>query len=140
VLWKDLSQAQMYVTGGVGARSERGVCTTLSCRMRRRMERAARRSQHDVNWRMLAATGEARFADVMERALYNGINSGFAGREDDMLSESAGVRSGEREKIRNPWYDTTCCPPNRSGRSRVSGIFIRPRRTGCTCTCTTTRR
>jgi DUF1680 family protein len=30
------------------------------------------------NWRMLAATGEAKFADVMERALYNGINSGMS--------------------------------------------------------------
>ena len=30
------------------------------------------------NWRMLAASGDARFADVMERALYNGINSGMS--------------------------------------------------------------
>jgi len=62
------------------------------------------------NWRMLGVTADARFADVMERALYNGINSGIS------LSgtlycyrnplESAG------EKIRNEWYDTTCCPPN----------------------------
>ncbi|MBI4165096.1 MAG: glycoside hydrolase family 127 protein, partial [Acidobacteria bacterium] len=30
------------------------------------------------NWRMLAATGESRFMDVIERALYNGINSGMS--------------------------------------------------------------
>jgi DUF1680 family protein len=30
------------------------------------------------NFRMLAASGESRFADVMERALYNGINSGMS--------------------------------------------------------------
>jgi len=30
------------------------------------------------NWRMLAATGEAKYADVIERALYNGINSGMS--------------------------------------------------------------
>ncbi len=30
------------------------------------------------NWRMLAASGEAKFADVIERALYNGINSGMS--------------------------------------------------------------
>ena len=30
------------------------------------------------NWRMLAASGEAKFTDVIERALYNGINSGMS--------------------------------------------------------------
>jgi DUF1680 family protein len=62
---------------------------------------------------MLAATGEARFADVMERALYNGINSGmslngtlYCYRNPLAFDPASG------EKIRNPWYDTTCCPPN----------------------------
>ena len=30
------------------------------------------------NWRMLAASGDAKFTDVIERALYNGINSGMS--------------------------------------------------------------
>ncbi|MGH9538211.1 MAG: glycoside hydrolase family 127 protein, partial [Terriglobales bacterium] len=65
------------------------------------------------NWRMLAATGDAKFTDVIERALYNGINSGmsldgtlYCYRNPLAFDPSTG------EKIRNPWYDTTCCPPN----------------------------
>jgi DUF1680 family protein len=65
------------------------------------------------NWRMLAATGDAKFTDVLERALYNGINSGmsldgtlYCYRNPLAFDPSTG------EKIRNPWYDTTCCPPN----------------------------
>jgi uncharacterized protein len=65
------------------------------------------------NWRMLAATGEARFTDVIERALYNGINSGmsldgttYCYRNPLAFDPASG------EQIRNPWYDTTCCPPN----------------------------
>jgi uncharacterized protein len=65
------------------------------------------------NWRMLAATGEAKYADVIERALYNGINSGmslngtlYCYRNPLAFDPSGG------DKIRNEWYDKTCCPPN----------------------------
>ena len=65
------------------------------------------------NWRMLSATGDARHADIIERALYNGINSGmsldgklYCYRNPLAYDPSSG------DKIRNPWYDTTCCPPN----------------------------
>ena len=62
---------------------------------------------------MLAATGEARFTDVIERALYNGINSGMS--LDGTLycyRNPLAFDPATGEKIRNPWYDTTCCPPN----------------------------
>jgi DUF1680 family protein len=65
------------------------------------------------NWRMLAVTGDSKFTDVMERALYNGINSGmsldgtlYCYRNPLAFDPSTG------DKIRNPWYDVTCCPPN----------------------------
>ena len=65
------------------------------------------------NWRMLAATGEAKFADVIERALYNGINSGMS--LDGTLycyRNPLAFDPSHGDKIRNDWYDTTCCPPN----------------------------
>jgi uncharacterized protein len=73
------------------------------------------------NARMLAATGKAIYADVIERALYNGINSGMSldGRTycyRNPLAYDPVVDAGDRHtpsgRIRNPWYDTTCCPPN----------------------------
>jgi len=115
VLWKDLVSAQMYVTGGVGARSDGEAfgdpyelpnATAYG-------ESCAAIGNMMWNWRMLAATGEAKYADVIERALYNGINSGmslsgtlYCYRNPLAFDPSGG------DKIRNEWYDTTCCPPN----------------------------
>ena len=126
-LWHDLISAQMYVTGGVGARGTGeafGDDYELP-NLRAYGESCAAIGNMMWNWRMLAATGEARFADVIERALYNGINSGMSldgtlycyrnplefnpsGADDDTV----GGHSERARKIRNPWYDTTCCPPN----------------------------
>jgi DUF1680 family protein len=46
----------------------------------------------------------------MERALYNGINSGMSLDGTTYCYRNPLESAGE--KIRNPWYDTTCCPPN----------------------------
>jgi DUF1680 family protein len=63
------------------------------------------------SWRLLLATGEAKYAEAMERTFYNGILSGvdldgkafFYG--NPLLS-----RSGRK---RNPWnFSCACCPPN----------------------------
>jgi DUF1680 family protein len=115
VLWRDLVNSQMYVTGGVGARSDGeafGDPYELP-NARAYGESCAAIGNMMWNWRMLAATGESKFADVMERALYNGINSGmsldgtlYCYRNPLAFDPSGG------DKIRNDWYDTTCCPPN----------------------------
>jgi len=114
-LWNDLVSAQMYVTGGVGARSD-GEAFGDSYELpnaRAYGESCAAIGNMMWNWRMLAATAEARYADVIERALYNGINSGmslngtlYCYRNPLAFDPSGG------DKIRNEWYDTTCCPPN----------------------------
>jgi uncharacterized protein len=114
-LWEDLSEHQLYVTGGVGARSD-GEAFGNAYELPNETaygESCAAIGNMMWNWRMLAASGEARFTDVMERALYNGINSGmsldgklYCYRNPLAYDPSTG------DKIRNPWYDTTCCPPN----------------------------
>ena len=114
-LWENLVSAQMYVTGGVGARSE-GEAFGNNYELPNFTaygESCAAIGNMMWNWRMLAATGEAKFTDVIERALYNGINSGmslngtlYCYRNPLAFDPSGG------DKIRNPWYDTTCCPPN----------------------------
>lgn len=114
-LWDNLVSAQMYVTGGVGARSD-GEAFGENYELPNFTaygESCAAIGNMMWNWRMLAATGDAKFADVIERALYNGINSGmslngtlYCYRNPLAFDPSGG------DKIRNPWYDTTCCPPN----------------------------
>jgi DUF1680 family protein len=114
-LWNDLVFHQMYITGGVGARSD-GEAFGDPYELPNAQaygESCAAIGNMMWNWRMLAATGDARFTDVIERALYNGINSGmsldgtlYCYRNPLAFDPESG------DKIRNSWYDTTCCPPN----------------------------
>jgi DUF1680 family protein len=84
------------------------------------------------NWRMLAASGEAKHADIIERALYNGINSGmsldgtlYCYRNPLAFDPSGG------DKIRNDWYDVTCCPPNLERTfASIPGYFYSTSRDG----------
>ena len=112
ILWRDLVDRKMYVTGGVGSRAagesfgdpyELPNATAYA-------ESCAAIANMMWNWRLLLVSGEARFADVLERSLYNGVNSGMSlsGKLYCYRSplESAG------EDVRASWYDTTCCPPN----------------------------
>jgi DUF1680 family protein len=119
-LWEDLSKRQMYITGGVGARSE-GEAFGEPYELPNEQaygESCAAIGNMMWNWRMLAASGEARFTDVIERALYNGINSGMSldgttyCYRNPLAFDPSNYDKARGEKIRNPWYDTTCCPPN----------------------------
>jgi uncharacterized protein len=110
-----MTSTKMYITGGVGSRSDGeafGDAYELP-NFRAYGESCAAIGNMMWTWRMLAVTGDAKFTDVIERALYNGINSGmsldgtlYCYRNPLAFDPSTG------DKIRNPWYDVTCCPPN----------------------------
>ena len=114
-LWNDMTSTKMYVTGGVGSRADGeafGDAYELP-NFRAYGESCAAIGNMMWNWRMLAVTGDAKFTDVIERALYNGINSGMS--LDGTLycyRNPLAFDSSTGDKIRNPWYDVTCCPPN----------------------------
>lgn len=71
-------------------------------------------------WRMLLATGDARFADAIERILYNGFLAGvsLAGTEffyvNPLQLRSDAHPDGNRSPAhgRRGWFDCACCPPN----------------------------
>jgi DUF1680 family protein len=111
-LWADLISSKPYITGGVGSRAQGEAfgepyelpdaqAYTESC---------AAIATLMWNWRMMLAFGDSKYADVMERALYNGINSGMS--LDGTLYCYRNPLESDGEKIRNEWYDTACCPPN----------------------------
>ena len=111
-LWADLVNRKMYITGGVGSR-EAGEAFGEAYELPNAQaygESCAAIGNMMWNWRMLLALGRSRFADVIERALYNGINSGMSLSGTMYCYRNPLESSGE--KIRNEWYDTTCCPPN----------------------------
>src|SRR6201996_2454691 len=115
VLWNDLTAHQLYVNGGVGARAA-GEAFGDAYELPNAQaygESCAAIGNMMWNWRMLAASGESKHADVIERALYNGINSGMSLDGTKYCYRNPLAFNPESgEQIRNPWYDTTCCPPN----------------------------
>jgi DUF1680 family protein len=113
--WRDMTERKMYLTGGLGAHHTDEAfgdpyelppdrCYGETC--------AAIASLH-WNWRMLLLTGEARFADLFERALYNGFNAGLSldGRGYSYVNPLH-VRDQRRGTVRQPWFACACCPPN----------------------------
>ena len=112
LLWTDLTMRKMYITGGVGARS---AGESFGDPYELPSESAYAESCAAVanvmwNFRLLMMTGDARYADVLERTLYNGANAGMSLGGNLYCYRNPLASTGE--KLRNPWYDVTCCPPN----------------------------
>ncbi|MEB2362393.1 MAG: glycoside hydrolase family 127 protein, partial [Bryobacterales bacterium] len=114
-LWNDMVSGKMYITGGIGSRAAgeafgdpyelpNAKAYTESC---------AAIANMMWNWRMLAASGDAKYADVLELALYNSVNSGMSLEGTLYCYRNPLELTAEAARsIRNPWYSTTCCPPN----------------------------
>lgn len=112
LLWTDLTTRKMYITGGVGSRAggeSFGDPYELPSEQAY-AETCAAVANVLWNFRMLSLTGDARYTDVLERALYNGVNSGMSLAGTLYCYRNPLASNGD--KLRNPWYDTTCCPPN----------------------------
>jgi uncharacterized protein len=62
------------------------------------------------NWRLLLLTGEARFAELLERTLYNGFLAGLG--LDGMSFFYVNALQTRTPIGRQPWYQCACCPPN----------------------------
>ncbi len=111
-LWQDLVTQKMYITGSVGSR-EVGEAIGEPYELPNEQaytETCAAIGNYMWNWRMLAITGEAKFASIGERALYNGVLSGVSLSGDHYFYRNPLSALGRTE--RKPWYTTTCCPPN----------------------------
>jgi uncharacterized protein len=118
--WDDLARTRTYLTGGMGSRHRDesfGDPYELPPD-RAYAETCASIAGVMLAWRLLLATGEAGYADAVERAVYNGVLSGVSltgtrffyvnplQRRTDRAWEPPG--HGERA----PWYPCACCPPN----------------------------
>lgn len=112
LLWTDLTMRKMYITGGVGSRS---IGESFGDAYELPSEQAYAETCAAVanvmwNFRLLALSGDAKYADLLERTLYNGVNSGMSLSGTLYCYRNPLASNGE--KLRNAWYDTTCCPPN----------------------------
>ena len=107
--WADMVSAKTYLTGGVGSRHKDEALGDLFELPpdRAYCETCAAIASIMWNWRMCLITGEARFAELVERTLYNGLLSGWGldGRSFFYVNPLL-CRGGE---ARQPWYYCACC-------------------------------
>jgi uncharacterized protein len=126
-LWKDITRSKMYITGGVGSRydgesfGEPYELPPDQCYC----ETCAAIGSLMWHWRLLLLTGDGRYADVIERTLFNGILSSPAldGKHffyvNPLMIRSGGSMRHSTNRLeevledgRPEWHEVACCPPN----------------------------
>ncbi len=122
-LWERMTQRQMYVTGGLGAR-HRGEAVGADYELpnaRAYAETCAGIANVMWAWRMLQVSGDAAYADLMERALYNAALPGISldGKAyyyiNPLAADGGPEPAPDRDRDvyrRQPWFTCACCPPN----------------------------
>jgi DUF1680 family protein len=126
-LWDNVTLKRMYVTGGIGS-SSAGERFTYDYDLRNDLgynETCAAIGLVFWAHRMVQLTGDAKYTDVMERALYNGVLSGvsldgerffYANPLEVKPADYDGrpdlYRSGAVKRVRQEWFGCACCPPN----------------------------
>ena len=109
-LWDDVVNTKMYATGGIGSSAKNEGFTKdydlpndeAYC------ETCASVGMVMWNHRMNLLKGDARYASVMERAMYNGALAGISLSADHFFYVNPLESHGDHH--RQPWYGTACCP------------------------------
>ncbi|MGN6179670.1 MAG: aceric acid hydrolase [Mucilaginibacter sp.] len=138
LVWNDVVNRKMYITGGCGALYD-GVSpdgTSYSLKDVQQIHQAYGRdyqlpnfTAHNEtcasvgnvlwNWRMLQVTGDAKYADVMETTLYNGMLSGIS-LDGTKFFYTNPLSVNDDLPFRQRWSRdrvgyiaySDCCPPN----------------------------
>ncbi len=136
-IWNDIVRRKIYITGGCGALYD-GVSpdgTTYNQPSIQQIHQAYGRAYQLPNetshnetcadigmllfsWRLFLATGEAKYADMVENELYNGILSGVSIDGEDYFYTNALRKTAEFPykmrwpKSRQRYISCFCCPPN----------------------------
>lgn len=111
-IWQNMSSKKLFITGGIGSRPQgEGFgpdyelnSHTAYC------ETCAAIANVYWNYRMFLATGQSKYVDVVERALYNNVLSGVSLSGDRFFYDNPLESDGEHERA--PWFGCACCPGN----------------------------
>lgn len=124
LLWKEMTEKQMYITGQVGS-SEYGEAFTFPYDLPNDTayaETCAGLALAFFANQMLLIEPKGEYADVMERILYNGAISGmdlsgtafFYVNPLEVLPQACreDQRKTHVKPVRQKWFGCACCPPN----------------------------
>lgn len=112
LLWADMTAKRMYITGGIGARG-----TTESFgddyelpNLGAYTETCASIGATLWGHRLFLLHGDARYLDVLERTLYNGLLSGVSIAGDEFFYQNP--LASEGRAARSAYFTVACCPAN----------------------------
>ena len=111
-IWQNMSSKKLFITGGIGSRAQgEGFGPNYELNSHTAYcETCAAIANVYWNHRMFLATGESKYMDVVERALYNNVLSGVSLSGDKFFYDNPLESGGEHERQR--WFGCACCPGN----------------------------
>ena len=118
-IWQNMVSKKFYVTGGTGAvpGGERFGKNYELPNATAYNETCA--SVADIYWnqRMFQLHGDAKYADILEKVLYNGLLSGVGlDGKSFFYSNAMQIKNsasfGQTEPARAGWFECSCCPTN----------------------------
>ncbi|TPN67336.1 glycoside hydrolase family 127 protein [Mesorhizobium sp. B1-1-1] len=111
-LWDDLTSKNLYITGGLGPSAHNEGFTSDFDLPNESAYAETCAAVGLVFWasRMLGMGPNARYADIMERALYNGSISGLSLDGSLFFYENPLESRGRHNRWK--WHRCPCCPPN----------------------------
>ena len=109
-LWENMVQRRMYVIGGLGAvAGHEGFGPDYVLPNNGYLETCAAIGAGFFHHNMNLALGDARYADELERVLYNAVLPGVSLRGDTYFYENP-LEAGPN-RTRWAWHGCPCCPP-----------------------------
>lgn len=111
-IWENIVGKKIYITGGIGARhageafGDNYELPNLSAYN----ETCAAIGNVYVNYRLFLLHGDAKYFDVLERTLYNGLISGVSLDGGSFFYPNPLASTGGYS--RKPWFGCACCPSN----------------------------
>ncbi len=111
-LWQDIVTRKMCITGSIGVQGhgEGFAKPYLLPNYEAYCETCAAIGMVFWNHRMMLLKGEGRFADIVERNLYNGVMSAVS--LDGMKCFYVNPLASRGNQHRSPWHGCSCCPTN----------------------------
>ena len=111
-IWDNVVTKKLYITGGIGATGHGeafGKDYDLP-NMSAYCETCAAIGNVYWNYRLFLLHGDAKYYDVLERTLYNGLISGVSLDGDGFFYPNPLESIGQHQ--RQPWFGCACCPSN----------------------------
>jgi len=111
-IWQNVVSKKLYITGGIGAtgRGEAFGGDYELPNMTAYNETCAAIGNDYWNHRLFLLHADAKYIDVMERTLYNGLLSGVA--LDGKTFFYPNPLESKGQHARSPWFGVACCPGN----------------------------